>query len=63
MCDIEKKELVPSETDSFLQNGDVREDEEDGARKWITELTEKDGNNACADCGEKRELISNVCYL
>lgn len=31
-------------------------DDEDETRTWITELTAKDGNDICADCGEKCEL-------
>ncbi len=32
------------------------DDEEDSARKLMNELTQKDGNGICADCGEKSEL-------
>ncbi len=32
------------------------DEEEDNTRKLINELTEKDGNDHCADCGEKSEL-------
>ncbi len=32
------------------------DDEEDSARKLMNELTQKDGNGVCADCGEKSEL-------
>ena len=56
MCaDTEKKEAALPEIDSSIHNGGMGEDEEDGARKWITELTEKNGNDACADCGETSE--------
>ena len=34
---------------------DIGDDEEDSARKLITELTQKDGNDRCADCGEISE--------
>ncbi len=32
------------------------DEEEDSTRKLINELTQKDGNGYCADCGEKSEL-------
>ncbi len=39
------------------------DDEEDSTRKLMTELTQKDGNDICADCGEKRELRAALIIL
>jgi len=42
--------------DSSLNGPVVSSDiDEYSARKLITELTERDGNDVCADCGERSE--------
>jgi len=49
---MDKAVLNDPIVDNFLNGPVVSESDEDSARKLITELTEKDGNDSCADCGE-----------
>ena len=34
--------------------------EDDNARKLINALTKAEGNDACADCGDKSELLEDA---